>query len=222
MPAPDPRRQRGFTLMELLVSLALLGLLASLIAGGLRTGQRVWERGDRRDQMVDRVAAAQRLLRARLERAAVQPPSAVSDGSVDFTGMPAQLSFVAPPPDDEAPGTLRLYTLALRDGSLILSSVNTAWRGQREAPQRSLTLAEGVQALELAYFGAPAQSTGAPAGWQQQWRRRSTLPAAIRIRLRFSADDARRWPDLVIRPGADADVGCLMYNRTDCRKAASS
>ncbi|MEE8085084.1 MAG: type II secretion system protein, partial [Alphaproteobacteria bacterium] len=41
-PAPQPP-QAGFTLLELMVSLALVGLLTMVLTGGIRFGARVWE-----------------------------------------------------------------------------------------------------------------------------------------------------------------------------------
>ena len=40
--------ERGFTLLELLIAMTLLGLLMLGLFGGLRLGARVWEAGDAR------------------------------------------------------------------------------------------------------------------------------------------------------------------------------
>ena len=50
--------ERGFTLLELLVAITLLGLLMAALFGGLRLGTRVWETADARlDSSANRRAA---------------------------------------------------------------------------------------------------------------------------------------------------------------------
>ena len=55
--------ERGFTLLELLISMSLLGLLMLGLFGGLRLGARVWEAGDQQSADRIRVEAVQRFIR---------------------------------------------------------------------------------------------------------------------------------------------------------------
>ena len=60
---------QGFTLLELLVAITLLGLLMAALFGGLRLGARVWETGETRLDASARVQIVQDFLRQRLAEA---------------------------------------------------------------------------------------------------------------------------------------------------------
>ncbi len=215
MPRPD--HEAGFTLAEMLVTLAILGLFAVLLTGALggtiRAGQSLAKpAGD------GGIAAAQRVLRARLEHTTPVVRTDALDPVVDLRGDARRLSFTAPPPDRQDPDILQLFRLVLTPaGDLMLfsaSSLNnridlndpalTGWQGTR--------LLQDVAELELSYFG-PDRFT-ASERWQAVWIQRPQLPALIRVRLRFADGDRRDWPDLVVRPGATVNTACRIQRTT--------
>jgi prepilin-type N-terminal cleavage/methylation domain-containing protein len=57
----------GFTLLELLVAMTLLGLLMTVVFGGLRFGARAWERAETDSSGTDEIRLAQSILRHELE-----------------------------------------------------------------------------------------------------------------------------------------------------------
>lgn len=212
-----PDREAGFTLAEVLVTLGLLGLFAVLLTGALggtvRAGQSLAQpAGD------GGIAAAQRVLRARLEHTTPVVRTDSIDPIVDLRGDARRLSFTAPPPDRQDPDALQLYRLTLTPaGDLVLysaSSLNsridlsdpalTGWQGTR--------LLSDVAELELSYFG-PDRFV-ASERWQTVWMQRQQLPALIRVRLRFAEGDRRFWPDLVVRPGATVNTACRIQRAT--------
>ena len=65
-----PKGQRGFTLLELLIAMTLLGLIVTMAFSGLRLGTRAWEAADARDHDVYLV---QQMLRTRLGAAYLSP-----------------------------------------------------------------------------------------------------------------------------------------------------
>jgi len=63
------RFDSGFTLVELLVSLTLLGMLSLVLLGGLHFGRSVWEASETKTAAVDRIRAFQTVFKSELERA---------------------------------------------------------------------------------------------------------------------------------------------------------
>ena len=193
--------QRGFTLLEMLVGLMVLGILVVGLAQGVRTGLTLWKAELRRVAETADLDAAARIVRTLLTE--MQPPSAYSlvpEGQPpDTTDYADHLSFVGDLPTGLG-GTQRVdITLELRRGRLVLR-----WAPHRHevssAPPPAPTETELVRAvdhLELAYWGRP--SPGVPEGWQQQWAG-PELPELIRVRLAFGKGDTRRWPDLIAAP----------------------
>ena len=203
--------EHGFTLLELLAAITLLGLLMAALFGGLRLGARVWETAETRLDAHTRVQIVQDFVRQRLTQTlpleALGPNLAEADGFEPlFSGTLQAVRFAGLLPENLGAG-MYLMELALADsghadgtGNLVLR-----WRpfdpydetGEQVEPEERV-LIENVAALELSYFGTndPQQ----PPAWRQGWERQPELPRLIRLRVRFAENDERQWPELIVRP----------------------
>jgi general secretion pathway protein J len=204
----------GFTLLELLVAVTLLGLLMAALFGGLRLGARVWETADERLDAGMRTQVVQDFLRQRLtEMLPLEaiPPELAEDAVYEpaFVGTIEAVRFASPLPENLGSG-IYLMELALAEdgdfdgtGNLVLR-----WRplepdspGAPEVVPEERVLMDNIEAFELSYFGAidPAQ----PPGWWQAWEGYAQLPRLIRLPLSFPENDPRAWPELIVRPMID-------------------
>ena len=85
----------GFTLVELLVAITILGMLAALVFGGFRFGNRAWERAQTHVDHTSEIQLVQSFLRRRLGAAApVWKRAERRDQSLEFDGQGSRLSFV--------------------------------------------------------------------------------------------------------------------------------
>jgi len=114
MPALS-NRQRGFTLLELLVAVALLGLISTMLLGGVRFGTRVWERADAQVGRIGDSAARDSFLRRQFARMSALREDTALGRRVAFTGTRATLRFSGPAPSDAAVAGLYLFSLQLSD-----------------------------------------------------------------------------------------------------------
>lgn len=216
---PDPRPpqgEAGFTLLELLVALAVLGLTALMMSSAISAmvyAGKVQNRisGD------PQVAAAQRLLRARIEHLVPVPRDDLAIPRVRALGLGTRFEFIAPPADRDPPGALRRYRLELTPGgALTLLSASTAHlaRDDLDTSQRGWTrtvLLDGVRRLTLDYFGADPRS--AEPRWQTDWRDRTAAPDLVRVRLDPGPGRTGGWPDLVVPVRAAASLNCPQIGR---------
>lgn len=212
------RREDGFTLVEMLVSLTLLAMAAALMATGLASARGLWGRIEGTARRGEQVEAAQTLLRDRIQR--LSPVTRFNNGApyADVDGAGSEIEFTALPLDADRPAPMQRFRLELSDGDLVLES-----RGKdparpnetAEAPDRRVLLG-GVAELNIDYYGADAPG-GAP-GWRETWSREPAPPELVRIRLKFSDGDRRIWPALVVRPAATVDALCTINAETGvCR-----
>ena len=199
----------GFTLVELLVALALMGLLAGLMFGGLRFGARAWERVDAHVDHASDIQWAQSFLRRRLSEAALVR-AAIDDANppVLFDGGPNSLAFVTVLPVYGGVGGHSVLRLSLergpKGGELLLG-----WAPHRfdaedlddEAVDERVLL-DGVAEIDFAYYGRH-DPDAEQASWHGEWRRAEGLPRLIRIRLVFTEAGKRHWPDLVVATMVD-------------------
>jgi general secretion pathway protein J len=189
-------RQAGFTLLEMLVVLVVLGLLVVGLAQGVRAGLTLWGAQTRRVGETGELDAVARVLRTLLSEI---PTSPVGAGSPQIKGRPDRLEFVGDLPTGLGATRRADIAIELRQGRLVLR-----WTPRRHelssAPPPEPTETEllgRVDRLDFAYWGAPVP--GQPAAWQALWDS-SELPELIRLRLGFGQGDRRRWPDLIAAP----------------------
>ena len=117
----DGRRAQGFTLLELLVSLTLLSLIGLIMLGGLRLGERTWERGASIADRAEMIDAAQRVLRRELSN--IYPlwqAGAANQGKVLFEGTATSLTFIAPAAVQSGLAPRQQFRLALDAAGLQL------------------------------------------------------------------------------------------------------
>jgi general secretion pathway protein J len=195
-------REAGFTLLEILVALAVLGLLTVGLAQGVRTGIALWHAQARRLAQIAELDAGERLLRTLFS--SMPPPFAArfageNAAPTGLEGAADRVSFTGELPTGLGAAQRARMTLELRGGRLVLIWVperHEVLLGPAPKPVET-TLLGGVSRLDLAYWGAlfPNQ----PAAWQTEWKG-PLLPRLIRVRLAFIKGDPRRWPDLIVAP----------------------
>lgn len=106
------RVPRGFTLIELVIALAIIGLIALLLFSGLRLGGRAWEAVDTVGERLSGLRLADAFLRRALGQ--TRAATAVYDGQLIqvFAGESERIEWVAPL--SEHVGLPGLYILRLQ------------------------------------------------------------------------------------------------------------
>lgn len=195
------RDQAGYSLVELLVVLALLGLIAIAISGGMSFGARVWERTESEVARVETARGGHAYLRNLLSH--VYPRVANEGQGLAFAGSRDGVTFLSLPATGDSAGVARMTLRLLRDGaglSLVLEQANERGIGDK----REDVLLRDAREVQFAY----GEVTGGAIAWSDNWRDRSQLPTLIRVRIVFR--DARgRWPDLVVRPRIARPANCI-------------
>ncbi len=193
---PAMAKQRGFTLLELLVALAVLGLLMAGLVQGLRLGVSIWTTQTKRLAAGGDLDSTDRTLRTLIAR---MDPGGLSGRPPTFKGTARSLVFTTTLPDAAAGLAVRNsdVALAVDEAHQLELLFLPHYRNPTEAapaPGR-VVLLHDVERLEMAYWQDSEK------GWQSEWRG-VTLPKLVRIRIVFR-DSVRHSPDIVVTPMRD-------------------
>jgi len=202
----------GFTLLEVLVAITLLGLLSVGLFGAVHIGGQGWRRAERHSAATEDATAVQDVLLSLI--AGAQPVFASADpadATVAFDGRPRSLTLVGPLPAAIAAGQQgqeRLFLAASGDSRTLM----LAWRLDLPAadggtlPETVVPLLDHVQSIRFAYFVAAGH--GEAEGWRDTWVGRHRLPALVRLQVDRDTGGAGPWPDLVAAPLATVSTEC--------------
>ena len=187
---------RGFTLVELLVTMALLSLLMLGMASALRTMAQTEERVDVRLARADEFRIATGFLRSIVGRVSARKnPTPITQGASPymFAGASTTLSWVGIMPARYGAGGRNFFHLAVETvqgtPSLVIRFV--PWTDSTDFPDwgqaESRILVQGVTSFTLAYEDARQ----AEPLWVDTWERTDSLPERLRIELQT---DTGPWP----------------------------
>lgn len=192
----------GFTLLELMVTLALLGLLSLALLGSSRFGVMIWSRTESALRGASELRNAEAVLLLKVAQAYPKfLDSGASDAHIYFEGSARGLAFLAP--YDGIPGALAYTRILLEDDGRDSALVST------ETPElggrgRTSTLLHHVNSLVVAYFGSTDEKS--PAAWHSRWHDETRLPRLIRFNITFADAPATSF---TAAPRLSADVGCV-------------
>ncbi|SDT96342.1 prepilin-type N-terminal cleavage/methylation domain-containing protein [Pseudomonas yamanorum] len=176
------KQQRGFTLLEIMIVLSLLGVLLALVGGALLGANRAVLKAQRYTVSLDESRAAQQFLRTSISEAL--PLDVTEDDSQTngfFVGAPQRLQFVATLPGVLGGGIQR-FTLQLSEGELQVAFARFESGAQASVPatrSEPQVLLKNVDDLQFSYRGLSPK--GQATGWISNWPWTKRLPYAVRI-----------------------------------------
>jgi hypothetical protein len=187
----------GYTLMAVLIAVAILGMIVLGVAQGVRFGLSAWDRQSREIAARDDIGTTDRLIRTLIAQAEPagedeQPHLRGAKGAVLLwtrLSLAAELAGIGMV--EAAIGVDGQHRLMLR------ASPNPSAERLRVAPMIEEILLSDVDHITLSYW--LLGQNGRAGAWTETWSS-VDLPALIRIRIVFLPNTRRHWPDIIASP----------------------
>jgi len=195
------KRQRGFTLVEIVIATSLLAMALAIAFGTLRSASRATARSEASAERQEHLRAAQNFLRTQLSSALPVPFEFDSEsGAATFLrARPGKLEFVGTMPGYLARGGAYLQTLELvrgEDGEQLRFQLQQLTSDGPAEPERDpVVLLDGID--EGSFEVRTIDEHGKPGPWQDKWSVSAQLPPQVRVKLRFR-DARRHWPEMIV------------------------
>lgn len=198
-------RQRGFTLLELLIGLVLISFLLALLFAGFRLASDSWDAADRRTIRTTDEEMARTMVRRLTSQLQPKRWKKALNQPIAFIGEAGGYQGIAPLPGQAGGGGLQVVAIsAERDADnkhvqLVLRHAPISYDQEYfasgiEAAKPHKLLGE-LTTVEFSYFGSAKQ--GEPGQWFDTWPNPDRLPQLMRIRL--GTEDSG-WSDLMVTP----------------------
>jgi len=197
-------RSRGFTLLELLVSMTLLGMIATVAFGALRMGSRSWEAGLNKAEETAELRSVPGFLHRHLSQ--TLPLTWEEEGlpsRVAFEGGRDLVKFIAPAPQRHAGAGLYEFSLEVKqdaDGKSLVLYYEPYLPGEDRfrisTNSERVILLEDLEEITFSYFGA--ENAKSREEWRNQWiKTAELLPRLVRLSLK-TGEERERWPELLV------------------------
>jgi general secretion pathway protein J len=196
------KQPQGFTLIEILVSLSLLGIVFLLLFSSLYTANKSWIAGEKKISNNDESRLVALFLRRQISQAL--PITWVNNGKSKllFKGNENILSFTSTLPAHRAGGGLNLITIEVEqtedESNLYIKYQPVAsgsYSDNGEYKNNNALLISNVENIEFSYFGSNEKNQTAE--WHSEWIDENVMPNLIRVKINSSAPGIS-WPQIDI------------------------
>ena len=205
--------QRGFTLLELILALSIMGMVVLVALGAFRIGQRAWERGDAVAAQNQRLRIGAERMRQQLAAATIYVLPGENDAVVGFTGSPSEIRFVSRlslvPGHEQGLVYVHYRLMETADQGWVLAFYEQpvmlleSVPQDEPAPEAFHRLMVGLSEAAWQYRGGEDVPDGT---WQEVWDagEQLRLPTAVRLRLRCGNDPPLSVVIRVVDPAGES------------------
>ncbi|MEB4591163.1 prepilin-type N-terminal cleavage/methylation domain-containing protein [Candidatus Thiothrix sp. Deng01] len=195
-------KQRGFTLLEMLISFALVSLLFLALFAAFNTIGRGWDAADARINKTEDMRLITDFLRRQLSQAMVVKIKGKKDDApvYAFEGSSSSLRYAAPLQPLQHQGGVFLIELDIVSGKQgkALQMLYAPYRPELTwddafKDAEPVLVFDGLKDAAFAYFGA--EEANQDPQWESEWEEQPTYPLLLKLSL---ADAERPWPDMLI------------------------
>ncbi len=180
-------RQKGFTLLELLISITMIGLIVLIVSGAMRLSYRSVSSGEKRIDQLERLRMTAGIIVAQVESSLpltldkdTEPKNSLS-GQSDSLDLATNYSLWK----GQAGYVLAAYRIAPGTDDKQVLSISEHTVGVEDTHQAELLT--GCEEMRFSFYAKDtAESEGT---WKDEWTDENLLPEKIRLAMKKSGKD---------------------------------
>lgn len=197
----------GFTLIEVTITLTILGLIVLIVFGAFRMGVSAWEKGDSLKDEYEKVRIASQLISRQFKSIVpyrVKTEKAEGD-YVAFEGKSQTVRFVsalstrARRPEGFVYAIYEFKQEGRDEGHLMLyemRALNKDLFEEHPKEEEGVSLCEGISKVKFEYYREENTDKNQQAGWVDEWnaKEEKELPRAIRMTMTYKDERKEEVP----------------------------
>lgn len=195
MNTPD-FKERGFTLLELIIAFAILGVIILIIGSGLRIGVKAWEKGEEIVDETQRIRVPWERLSFELRSAYPYQTDKMADKKIAFEGKSDSLSFVTSAIETDGKGGLKWVSYYIKDNGLMLKEKRLPDKELDEAKGKEIILDPWIKDIRFEYYEKNKED------WETYWdsKEKGRLPEVIKVSIYLKQKGSDRKEELPLPP----------------------
>lgn len=182
----SPATESGFTLVEMLVALALLSIMTLYAWQTLAMMQQFKTIADRTGNQMEVDAAARHMRNTIADARGILGHNAAGQPVGLFKGRPHSVEFIATSDGTRETGGFYVVTYSLNEKG-DLESTRRLFRETQNLPETKIKLLGNVKQISFKYFGQDAVA-------KDDWEGKLIPPSAVEVTVEFVDGDKRNWP----------------------------
>lgn len=200
-------KQRGFTLVEVLIAMTLVSMILVMAYSGLSAGTRAVSRGEEIVDRMNHLRIVQTFLRRQISN--MMPLQIRSDEVIEgqeyiyFEADDRSLRFAGPMPGYLSNGGPHEQRIFVDGGDLLFEHrvlvADADWVDPE--PRDPIVLLEGLASARFEYL--IQSEDGEDFEWRSDWEEPTLLPLMVRLDIELDRELRVTWPLMEIRPRID-------------------
>lgn len=209
------KKQRGFTMLEVIVAMTLLALIAGTLAGVFGLAGKSRDAGELLADDTSSMRLTQEFLRSHLGNAHPLRLREEKEFPLIFSGDGKEIMYVSALPARVLSGGLWAWRLRLVKGGQLILEHTIPDVNEKKMPQfknaKFSILADRVKSINIEYYGLGKDDTlEDERRWQKDWKNPQRLPDMVRMDVVL--ENGTAWPTLFIELRKNEAAGCRSWN----------